>query len=33
LPVLNRADIHKLQGVVTLSDVLNAYGIDHIVSE
>jgi CIC family chloride channel protein len=28
LPVVHRADIHKLEGVVTLPDVLNAYGID-----
>jgi CIC family chloride channel protein len=28
LPVVNRADIHKLEGVVTLSAVLDAYGID-----
>jgi CIC family chloride channel protein len=33
LPVVHRADIHKLEGVVTLPDVLNAYGIDHIGSE
>jgi CIC family chloride channel protein len=30
LPVIHRADIHKLEGVVTLADVLNAYGIDCI---
>ncbi|MGP8173161.1 MAG: chloride channel protein [Terracidiphilus sp.] len=30
LPVVHRADIHKLEGVVTLADVLNAYGIDCI---
>jgi CIC family chloride channel protein len=28
LPVVHRADIHKLEGVVALSDVLNAYGVD-----
>src|ERR1017187_1164262 len=28
LPVVHRADIHKLEGVVTLPDVLNASGID-----
>jgi CBS domain-containing protein len=28
LPVIHRADIHKLEGVVTLPDVLDAYGID-----
>jgi CIC family chloride channel protein len=33
LPVVHRADIHKLEGVVTLQDVLNAYGVDHIGSE
>jgi hypothetical protein len=33
LPVVHRADIHKLEGVVTLPDVLNAYGVDHIGSE
>jgi CIC family chloride channel protein len=27
LPVVSRADIHKLEGVVKLSDVLNAYGV------
>ncbi len=26
LPVVSRADVHKLEGVVTLPDVLNAYG-------
>jgi CIC family chloride channel protein len=26
LPVVNRADVHKLEGVVTLPDVLNSYG-------
>jgi CIC family chloride channel protein len=30
LPVIHRADIHKLEGVVTLPDVLDAYGIDRI---
>ena len=33
LPVLHRADIHKLLGVVTLRDVLDAYDIDHIGSK
>jgi CIC family chloride channel protein len=28
LPVVHRANIHKLEGVVTLPDVLNAYGVD-----
>ena len=27
-PVVNRADVHKLEGVVTLRDVLNAYGVN-----
>ena len=27
LPVVNRANIHKLEGVITLSDVLNSYGV------
>ncbi len=30
LPVVHRADIHKLEGVVTLPDLLGAYGIDQI---
>ena len=30
LPVVHRADLHKLEGVVTLPDVLDAYGIDRI---
>jgi len=28
LPVVNRADIHKLEGVVTLREVLDSYGVD-----
>lgn len=28
IPVVNRSDIHKLEGVVTLRDVLESYGID-----
>jgi CIC family chloride channel protein len=28
LPVVSRADIHKLEGVVTLRDVLDSYGVD-----
>ena len=28
LPVVNRANIHQLEGTVTLRDVLNSYGID-----
>jgi CIC family chloride channel protein len=27
LPVVNRADVHRLEGVVTLRDVLKAYGV------
>ena len=27
-PVVNRADIHKLKGIVTLRDVLDSYGVD-----
>jgi len=30
LPVVNRADVHKLEGVVTLRDVLNAYGVSRV---
>jgi len=30
LPVVHRADLHKLEGVVTLPDVVDAYGIEHI---
>jgi predicted transcriptional regulator len=33
LPVVHRANIHKLEGVVTLPDVLNAHGINRIGSE
>jgi chloride channel protein, CIC family len=29
LPVVNRADVHKLEGIVTLRDVLDAYGVAH----
>jgi predicted transcriptional regulator len=28
LPVVHRADVHKLEGIVTLRDVLDSYGID-----
>jgi CIC family chloride channel protein len=28
LPVVNRADIHKLEGILTLEDVLDTYGVD-----
>ena len=27
LPVVNRADVHQLEGIVTLADVLDAYGV------
>jgi chloride channel protein, CIC family len=27
LPVVSRADVHKLEGIVTLHDVLESYGI------
>ena len=33
LPVVSRADIHKLEGVVTLQDVLNLYGFGGTVTE
>ncbi|MDR3762569.1 MAG: chloride channel protein [Acidobacteriota bacterium] len=32
IPVVNRADIHKLEGVVTLRDVLESYGVDSLGS-
>lgn len=32
LPVVSRADIHKLQGIVTLRDVLDSYGVGPIGS-
>jgi CIC family chloride channel protein len=32
LPVVNRADAHKLEGIVTLRDVLEFYGVDSIGS-
>jgi CIC family chloride channel protein len=28
LPVVNRGNIHKLEGIVTLRDVLDAYGVN-----
>jgi CIC family chloride channel protein len=28
LPVVNRADVHRLEGIVTLRDVLGAYGVN-----
>jgi chloride channel protein, CIC family len=27
-PVVNRADVHKLEGMITLRDVLDAYGVN-----
>jgi chloride channel protein, CIC family len=33
LPVVNRADVHKLEGMVTLQDVLNMYGFGGEVEE
>jgi CIC family chloride channel protein len=30
LPVVNRASVHKLEGVVTLADVLNSYGLNRL---
>src|SRR5271166_3825144 len=27
LPVVSRADVHKLEGIITLQDVLNSYGV------
>jgi CIC family chloride channel protein len=32
LPVVSRADIHKLEGIVTLRDVLDSYGVGPIGS-
>jgi CBS domain-containing protein len=29
LPVVHRADVHKLLGVVTLRDVLDSYGVNN----
>jgi CIC family chloride channel protein len=28
LPVVNRADIHQLEGIVTMRDVLDSYGVE-----
>lgn len=28
LPVVSRADVHKLEGVITMKDVLDSYGVD-----
>jgi CIC family chloride channel protein len=30
LPVVSRADVHKLEGIVTLRDVLDSYGISRV---
>jgi len=30
LPVVNRADVHKLEGIVNLRDVLHAYGVSRV---
>jgi len=30
LPVVNRADVHMLEGIVTLHDVLDAYGVSRV---
>jgi CIC family chloride channel protein len=32
LPVVNRANVHKLEGVISLRDVLDSYGVDSIGS-
>jgi CIC family chloride channel protein len=29
LPVVSRADVHTLMGIVTLQDILDAYGVSH----
>jgi CIC family chloride channel protein len=29
VPVVNRANVHQLEGIVTLEDVLDAYGVHH----
>jgi hypothetical protein len=31
LPVVSRANVHKLEGVVTLQDVLDSYGVTSVV--
>jgi CIC family chloride channel protein len=33
LPVVSRADVHRLEGIVTLQDVLNLYGFGGVVGE
>jgi CIC family chloride channel protein len=33
LPVVDRADLHKLEGVVTLRDVLDSYGVNNTETE
>ena len=30
LPVVGRADLYKLQGIVTLQDILDSYGVESI---
>lgn len=30
LPVVSRADVHKLEGIVTLHDVLDSYGVTRV---
>jgi CIC family chloride channel protein len=29
MPVVSRANVHELAGIVTLQDVLAAYGVSH----
>jgi CIC family chloride channel protein len=29
LPVVSRANVHELVGIVTLQDVLDSYGVSH----
>jgi CIC family chloride channel protein len=33
LPVVSRGDVHKLEGIVTLADVLDAYGVNRTCSD
>jgi CBS domain-containing protein len=33
VPVVHRADVHKLEGIVTLRDVLDSYGVDCVEQE
>ena len=30
LPVVSRADMHKLEGVITLQDLLNSFGVSPV---